>query len=74
MGGNWGSIPTSRTPGGRRKRIALSIVALAALAVLLVLTRQFEGNQISTIDGTEAVIGVLLIAGIVWDLRPWRRD
>lgn len=72
--GNWGNIPTRRTRGSRRRRIILSIASVAALVILLTLGTSFFRGNIAEIGGPLLLIGSVLVAGVLWDLRPWRGD
>lgn len=72
--GNWGNIPTRRTRGSQRRRIILSVASVAALVVLVVLGTQFFRGSFGEAAGPLLLIGFFLVAGVFWDLRPWRRD
>jgi hypothetical protein len=72
MSGNWGSIPTRRSGGSRRRRVVLSAASIVVGVLLVKLAGQFFGGADAQLDGYVAVIAVLLIAGVLWDLRPWR--
>jgi hypothetical protein len=72
--GNWGDIPTRRTRGSRRRRIVLSVLSVVVLVLLVMLSRQFFGGRSGMVDGIVLLMGLLLVAGVLWDLRPWRGD
>jgi len=71
VGGNWGWIPTGRSGGSRRRRIALSIACIAAGVVLVLLLPRLGIASGADITGTVLVILALLVAGVVYGLRPW---
>jgi hypothetical protein len=74
MGGNWGPIPTGRTPGSQRRRVALSIGSVVAAIVLVLALANLGAASDPSITGTVLLILVLLIAGVVVGLRPWSRS
>ena len=71
MSGNWGRIPTGRSHGSRRRRIALSIASVVAGLILISLLRQLGAGAGPDINAQVLLIVGLLIIGVVYGLRPW---
>lgn len=70
--GNWGDIPIRPSGGSRRRRIVLAVACIVAVVVLVKLARDFFTP--SDVPFAVWYIVGLLTVGIVWGLRPWRRD
>jgi hypothetical protein len=66
MSGNWGNLPTGRSGGSRRRRIALSIASVVAGLFLM-----SNLDKVGTASGEVLLIVGLLIVGVVFGLRPW---
>ena len=64
--GNWGNIPTGRSRGSRRRRIALSVASVVAGTILL-----SNLDRVGTAAGQVLVVVGLLVVGVLYGLRPW---
>jgi hypothetical protein len=71
VSGNWGRIPTGRSAGSRRRRIALAIASVVAGLILFSLLGQLGAGASREIKPEVLLIVGLLIIGVVYGLRPW---